>query len=343
MIPRLLRPATAVAVAVATLPAQDSIYYPDNRTDLGSCNAIPFGSFTKYPFAQSHKYQTLIPWATLSALSRFVVEDIGFVPCYDGVQHFSSIKIRMGQMSGTSMSKDFAANLGKAPVTVLDSKDYYWHHTKGAWSRIGLQKPFKLTTGLSLVVDIEVTGAYFLAKNFGPSQTATGSFRSASLPRLIALSWKGQPPAKGRLKAGGGLKIEIASRVADLATFGIGCKGSGTKRPTLSLSGSARPAGTVNVALSDALPLNSTLLVIGFDNKAPYPLALGFPECSLYHSVSLPLAAMTTANGKLTIPIPIPSSPVLQNQRFYTQYFQIEVNKNGLGLRASNYGRALIR
>jgi len=70
---------------------------------------------------------------------------------------------------------------------------------------------------------------------------------------------------------------------------------------------------------------------------------LGFPDCSLYESIALALPAIADQSGKLTVPIALPASPVLQNQRFYAQFFQVEVTRSGLGLRATNYGRVLIR
>jgi len=72
-------------------------------------------------------------------------------------------------------------------------------------------------------------------------------------------------------------------------------------------------------------------------------LPLGFGSCQLYHSVSLALATASDKSGNLAIPLPLPMSSALSNQRFYTQFFQIEMNTRPLGLRGSNYGRALIR
>jgi hypothetical protein len=145
------------------------------------------------------------------------------------------------------------------------------------------------------------------------------------------------------LKAGAGLKIELASRASALGSFGIGCKGSGNERPSLALTGTARPSGTVSVALSDSLASSPTLLVIGLNNRAPFPLALGFGDCRIYHSMDLALAAVTDASGRLSIPIPLPATASLSHSRIYTQFFQVEVANNKLGLRASNYGRVLVR
>jgi len=338
----LLRSLSLVALMASALGAQDSVYFPTSNSAGGRYNSIPFGSFTKYPFARNLKYQTLIPWAYAARLTRPYVEDIGFFSCQSGVQHFDSIRIRMSQTKSVVLATDFNQNLGATPVTVLDSKDYYWHLEKNKWARVGLQTPFRLTQGENVVVDIEVAGAVTLEPDFGPSANPGGFAQDDLVPRLFALDWKGAPPANGQLRISG-LKIELAARAADLSLFGIGCKGAGATRPALHLSGTAKPSGTVFVGLAKGLPANPTLLVIGFDNRSPFPVQLGFGECRLFHAMNAALAAATDASGSLSLPLALPASPVLQNQRIYTQYFQVEVTKNGLGLRSSNYGRILVR
>jgi len=333
----------AALLTTSVVAAQDSVYYPNSTTSAGRCNSIPFGSFTKYPFARNLKYQTLVPWTYAARLGRPFIEDLGFVPCRDGVQHFDSIKIRISQTTSSTLATDFGKNLGTAAVTVLDSKDYYWHLTKNTWARVGLQTPFRVAPGQNLVIDIEVTGAVTLQADFAPATTSPGGFlRDDTVPRLYALDWKTAPPSEGKLRPRG-LKIELASRAADLSLFGIGCKGSGAKRPALQLSGIARTSGTVFASLTNAIASNPTLLVIGFDNRPPFPVALGFAECRLYHPPQLAIAGVTDAAGQLKLPLPLPASTALQNQRIYTQYFQVEVNRTGLGLRGSNYGRILVR
>jgi len=340
----LYRVLASLAVLAATTTAQDSVYIPDNRADQGLCNAIPFGSFGKYVFPDKLKYQVLIPWTKISGLTRPVIEEIGFASCADSVNSFASIHIQMGQVDATALSREFAKNLGKAPVTVLDSKGYYWHQRADTWARIGLQRPFQLTVGKNLVIDIEVTGAVHLTPDIELSPTHISGHRAdANLPRLFATDWQTTPPAAGVLKSGAGLKIELASRASDLGLFGIGCKGSGTKRPMLALSGTAIPSGTVTAGLSDSIASSPTLLVIGLDNRAPFPLALGFGDCRIYQSMDMALAAVTDASGKLSIPIPLPATTSLSHSRIYMQFFQVEVANAKLGLRASNYGRALIR
>jgi len=341
-----MRPRLFLAIALASssaLSAQSSVFIPDSQTGQKPCNAIPFGSFGIYGFPTNLKYQTLVPWTSLARLARPVIEEIGFVPCSDGIGSFKTIKIQMALVTSTKLVSEFSKNLGTSPVTVLDSANYYWHQKKDKWCPIGLQRSFGLKPGSQLVIDIEVTGAVFLSPALAPSTSYVGGHRaSASVPRLIAIGWKSAPPVKGKLK-GYGLKIELSASTSDLSLFGIGCKGAGSKRPTLGLSGDARPSGIVQVALSNGLPSGATSLVLGFDNKAPFPVPLGFPECSLYQSIGLALPATADPSGGLKVPIPLPASPVLQNQRFYVQFFQVELTRSGLGLRASNYGRVLIR
>jgi len=335
----LLSPLAIVLCNLAT--AQTAIFVPDQKIDAGRCTSLPFGSYSKHSFAKNQKYQTLVTWDQLRGLARPVVEEIGFAACASGVHRFDSISIRMGQTSNASLSADFASNLGTNPTTVLASTNYYWHHQKDQWSHIGLQVPFQLVAGKNLVIDIEVRGAVFLAPGFGPA-TETGSFRMAeNLPRLYAIDWATSPPAKG-VTSPYGLKLEVAARAAALGTFGIGCKGAGTTSPTLTLDGKASPGGTVNVHLSGALGQNPAILVLGFNSRPPFPVALGFAGCSLYESLDLVLTATTDPNGALVVPVPLPNSAALRDQRFYTQFFQVELANRKFGLRSSNYGRVLI-
>lgn len=151
---------------------------------------------------------------------------------------------------------------GPDAVTVLESRNYYWYSTQGTWSRIGLRKPFPLSAGKNLVIDIEVRGAVFLSPSFSTSQTALGSFREADkLPRLSALNWKTRPPSRG-VQSSVGLKIELSARLSALGRFGRGCKGNGQSFPFLCLSGEASPGGTVVASLGGGIPEPLPLPVI---------------------------------------------------------------------------------
>jgi hypothetical protein len=63
----------------------------------------------------------------------------------------------------------------------------------------------------------------------------------------------------------------------------------------------------------------------------------------MYHTIDLALATATNTSGQLTVPIPVPATAAVNNLRFYGQFFQVELRANQLGLRASNYGRVLVR
>jgi len=324
--------------------AQDSVFLPDASATTGTCTCLPFGAYDEYPIAKNQKYQTLVPWQQLRTLSRPYIEEIGFAACHTGVHHFDTITIRLASVSVSTLSPEFAKNLGSSPSTVLTSKDYYWHHQAGMWSRIGLQAPFPLTPGQNLVVDIEVTGGVFLNPAFAPSKEDTGSFRRAdNVPRLYAIDWKSAPPKNGT-PSPRGLKLELASRTSALDLFGRGCKGTGAVAPFLGLAGNAAPSGTVRIELSSALALSPALLVLGASNRPPFPLPLlGFPGCSLYQTVDVALATATDSNGKASVLVPLPATAALSNQRFYSQFFQAELGNSTIGLRASNYGRVLIK
>jgi len=124
--------------------------------------------------------------------------------------------------------------------------------------------------------------------------------------------------------------------------FIIGCEGGGKQKPRLDLSGSAKPGGSAQATLSSGKAQAPTLLILGFDNRAPYPLPLPFAGCNLYHTVDATRSTMSDTAGGAAVGVPIPNLPQLIGQKFYTQFFQIEISPKALGLRASPYGRILI-
>jgi len=333
----------AIAVLGSALLGQNTVHVPDNSAASGTGSSIPFGSYGFWRFAPNQKYQTIVSWQSLAGLTQPFIEELGFASSHSGVHHFGSITIKLDQVSATKLSPTFAANLTANAVTVLHANDYYWHHTADSWSWLGLQQRFPLTPGKNLVIDIEIRDGVFLAPDFGPESTNTGSFRtSEKMTRLYAVNWKTTPPATGYLSSIGS-KLALSSQLSALGLFGIGCKGTGKVSPSLVLSGSARPTGQVDVGLKLGLANNPSLLVIGFDNRTPFPVPVpGFPDCKLYQPVNIALATATDSAGQATVGLPLPASTSLTGVRLYTQFFQIEISNAGIGLRASNYGRILI-
>lgn len=239
--------------------------------------------------------------------------------------------------SKTQLSADFAANLTSRARTVLIASNYHWHHQKGTWSSIGLQSPlpFDPRKG-SLVIDIEVRGARILASKGG------GFHRSDTVQRVYAVGWKLVPPKKGTLSTAGP-KIRLSRELSDLALFGIGCKGSNGKAPSLAFSGSSRLGRTVGVGLEDALPSTVGLLITGVDNRPPmFPLLTSPPDCYLYHSFEIILPFQVDKRGAATLQLPIPNNNVLRHQRLYTQFGIVDRRANSSWMTMSNYGRNLI-
>jgi len=338
----LLSPIALLSVITsAPLPAQGSIAVPVTGPSQGACNAIPFGVRTPTEWPENQRYQTLLTPQQLGTLPRGYIREIAFAPCYDGVHRFGSLTIRMSQTQKQKLTTTFAANLGPNPVTVLQSRDFYWHYRKGAWSPIGLQLPFKFTAGQSLIIDVEVTRGRFLAPDFQPSVKDSGRFRRGDdIQRLYAVGWKTQPPATGVLSPAG-LRVRVSSRLSALGIFGIGCAGTGKQMPELDLSGSATPGGTTTSTLSRGISNAPTLMILGLNSRLPFPLVLPFNGCRLYHTLDANAAMMSDASGRAAVPIPLPNLPQLIGQKFYTQFFQFEFSP-AIGLRASPYGRVLI-
>ncbi|MFQ5507663.1 MAG: hypothetical protein ACE5F1_23105, partial [Planctomycetota bacterium] len=266
------------------------------------------------------------------------ITEIAFASCSTGIRKLASIVVKMDQLgSRTKLSAEFSKNLTPNARTVLIANRYYWHHEKDKWSSIGLQSPFPFDPRKgSLVIDIEVRGARFLAEEGG------GFRRANSVARLYAVGWKLAPPKSGTLSPAG-LKIRISSELSELGLFGIGCKGSNGKTPSLTLSGSSRLGGKVQVRLANALPATLGLLIAGFDNKPPaFPLPTNAPGCFLFHSFEIVLPFQTDKAGGHTLPFPIPNHNALRHQRLYTQFSVVDQKANSAWMTMSNYGRILI-
>ena len=336
-----------VLLAAGSATAQSSVFIPDADASKGLTNGIPFGIYDRpnRPWAKKFKYQTLVTAAQYGKFAAKNIRDLAFASGASGVQRFSRITIRMDQTTRTKLDRAFAKNLTSRAVTVLNARDYYWHHKKDKWNWIGLDLPFPFTVGMNLVIDIEVEGGKFLDTSFVHSKTTIGGFRDAALavPRLWAARWNTVAPATGKLSPAG-LRIGLSSELASLGSFGIGCLGNGKTLPALTLSGSSALGKQVNIELSRAKPGWPAILILDFGSpmKLPYnPVPIGnFAGCNLSVAVHVSLIAITDAAGASTVSILLPNMAVLLNGVFNMQFFQAEFNP--LTLRASNYGRVLM-
>ncbi|MEZ5989903.1 MAG: hypothetical protein R3F30_12410 [Planctomycetota bacterium] len=327
---------SAVLLLAGTAAAQTSLYFPDNQAS-GTCNVIPFGSTaSSISTWGNQKYQCVIDSASMPTAPQ-IITDLGFAPCGTGVSYFKTIKIQMGYSASTTLSTTFAANLGK-PVTVLDSKEYRWHHTGNAWNRIGLQGQFLyIPSNGHLVVDIEVTGANL------ESGSGTGFHRSTTLQRVYAVGWATTPPATGSSSIAA-QKIQLVMTEADAAIFGQGCKGSNGV-PTLALNGTGKLNSSFSVDLAGAPASSAALLLLSGTSSPPLPVDLGVigaPTCLLCVGLDFAFGFPTDATGASSVKFPIPNDQGLVRAKAWFQWVPVDKQANQLGFTLSNFGRVLI-
>ncbi|MHC4812764.1 MAG: hypothetical protein ACYTKC_10055 [Planctomycetota bacterium] len=344
----LLSSAVAVAAAVLALPAtaQTRIYNADNVATTGSCNVIPFGSIGLSTTWSNQKYQSIVPASKFGSKVGAICS-LGFAACATGIKKFQTIEIKMDYFQGTgsTLTTTFSNNISSKAVTVLSAKNYVFHTTQGQWSHVGLQRPFLYVPNLGhLVVQVTVTGAEGSGYNFRTGNSATsGGF----VPRLYAFggTWVGGvPPAKGTLNTQSGLKMEIGFDAASLDTFGVGCPGSNTLTPALTLSGSSALGKSLTVSLANALPNAGVFFVVGLGVTAtPTDMApFGAPNCSIFTSLDLILPTTANASGALSSQFTVPNVSTLVCTKIYVQFFPHDKQANAFGASSSNYGRVLV-
>ena len=307
-------------------------------------NSIPFGDIKPSTTFGYQKYQSIVLSSQFGNKAG-VICSLGFAACFTGIKKFKTIEIKMDYFPGTgnTMTKTFANNISSKAVTVLSATNYVFHTTKDQWAHVGLQQPFLyIPTGGHLVVQITVTGAEGSGSSFH-----TGNGTATVVPRLFAFgsTWVGgKPPPTGSLNSVSGLKMEIGFDAASLDTFGVGCPGSNTLTPKLTLSGSAAIGKSLTVALTNALPNAGMFFVVGLTaTQTPTDMApFGAPNCSVFTSLDVILGTTANASGSLSSQFTVPNNSSLICSKFYLQFFPRDSKVNAFGVSASNYGRILV-
>ncbi|MEZ5989900.1 MAG: hypothetical protein R3F30_12395 [Planctomycetota bacterium] len=330
----------ALLLPLSLLPAQTSVFYPDS-TPSGSCNVIPFGSSPASTSTWGNqKYQSRVDKSAMPVAPQ-IITDLGFAPCGTGTSYFKTIKIQMGYTSSTTLSTTFAANLSK-PVTVLDSREYRWHHTSGAFNRIGLQGQFLyIPANGHLVIDIEVTGAQLEVG------TSRGFCTGTTIQRLFAFGWTGTAPATGSTDGGttqAAQKVELVMTAADASIYGMGCQGS-NGIPMLALTGTGKINSSLSIDLSNAPASSAAILLLGASSAPPLPIdlaLLGAKGCLLAVGPDFPFAAPTDASGAASVKLSIPNDQGLVRGKLWWQWLPVDKQANQLGFTVSSFGRVLM-
>ncbi|PIE22254.1 MAG: hypothetical protein CSA62_13180 [Planctomycetota bacterium] len=335
MIPRL---ALSLLALSATLCAQDLVPIPNSQSSGRSVNMIPFGGLESLGEYRNQRYQTLIPAARLGRSKR-AIREIGFAPEGKGRHIFDRITVRLSQTKSPKLATSFASNLGKSSQLCLSAREYHWHHNKGLWSSIGLERPFSFDPAAgNLVIDIEVRGA----RGTG-TLSEVGFFRADNVQRVYALAdKKNVTPSSGSFSTAG-LMVQIAFDLATTGAFGDGCLGSNKKKPSHSFVGVPKLGSRIQARLDDTLVGVPAMMLLGasIDSSilpAPLPNTNG---CKLY-TMPLTITPVTTTPGGTSLAIAIPMDRSLGGLRFYTQFLSFDKAANSTWLVSSNYVRVLV-
>lgn len=320
------------ALLGAVSATAQNYFIPDNLSNVGTCNVIPFGSTSPGAFS-NQKYQCKATVADLGAVAN-VITGLGFAPCSSGACSYDFIEVVIDHHpAGAPLDPTFANNLSGTAVTVLSASNYIWNVQGDQWNEIGLQDLFVFNGVDDIVIQVETVNAI-----------GTGGFHRDTRQRLYWFASSGTPPATGTL-GNAALKFEVSMLTAKLSSYGAGCPGSnGT--PLHTLTGSAQLGNTINLTIDNGAVSLIAFLVFGVDNSSPaYPFdlgGLGAPGCFQYQDIltvqTVPLDAVGSGAAQLVVP----TDPSYVNVRLYSQYACVDPGTNTLGLTTSNYGRILL-
>lgn len=311
---------------------------PDNVTNSGGCNVIPFGDADPKSASWSNQlYQTLVLASDLNNQAGLVT-GLSFAPCGSGLRQFQRLTIRMGHCSSATMSTTFANNFTTPAQTVLDVRDFHWPNVANVWNRMPLETPFVYVPQLgNLLIEIHVEGVGMPG--------GTNGMNTGARPRMYARSWTGSPPPTGTLGSSAAVKLEVCLGTAGTATFGAGCLGSNQQAPKLDYTGSSKMGQTLSIDISAAAGVNPFVVLFGNTVAPPLPVqldALGMPGCRMYTNVLLSLGAATNASGAGSLPVPVPNDPALTGVLLFNQGVVFDKAANALGLVATNGGQFVV-
>lgn len=321
MIPtRLLVCCTALA---AGLSAQ-SFYVPTNTPSVGTANAFPFNT-------SDMRYQALVRATELNN-TPVVITGFALAPSTTATLAYAHVTMKMAHLAAPTLSTTFDTNLAAGAVTTMDIANFVWPVTADTWNDVDLQTPFVYNGVDNVVVEFIVTGR----------TTGSAMRRDATNQRVYLGNYTGQ--LTGTDGGNTAFKMRLITADATIGTFGRGCVGSNSLRPTVGFTGTSQIGQTLTHNLANALANTPCIAAFGFTSGAPFPIDLSFlglTGCVAYTDATVTLGAVADGVGAATMPVPIPLDPALVGFLLYSQWVAVDPLAAG-SLTTSNYGRALL-
>jgi hypothetical protein len=321
----LMRASLAAAVLAATLPAQTTIYIPDNVANTGTCNGAPFGNTGTC--ATGCSYIVRVPVSWLNPSNPRLVE-ISVAPCGTGTWTSPTVIVGVGHVPSV-LPLPFSFPNGGALGSFLDLEvifdsalqgPFTWTAIQDTWSPLG----FGAGGGTSFCWDgLNDIAIYFTFQpatvtgwNGGCHRTATEPFRAyAAGYQALASTTTGASGAKLRLDfAGCGAALyETNSPASSLDINGL--QGSPFSPAVTVLPSNA--AATVNFASVNAgIPFESViaagpiLLVGGGALVSTNGQILGInPASALFWNGGNAPSFLTVFPGNFSVPINVGQGP----------------------------------
>jgi hypothetical protein len=313
--------AVALALTIATVPAQTNVHYPDDVHANPPQTAFPFYTPGVGSLGNSVRVQFHCPDAYLATqtLTQSYVTHVGF--SVGGAAAYDEFVVRAGTTSVASLGNDWSVNLPDQRVQLdRSNQTIVGGGTPAApvndWVDFPLDFPFVYTPGDHLVVDLTT-------KLASANAYCTTTVGGGQVQRAYHFSYTtGAPATSVNMN---GIKLRFTFAPLGMVPFGVGC--SGSTAPVLAGVGTPQLGQTMVLSVTQALPNGLGLFVFGMSRTqhlgAPLPLALG-GGCQLLVAADLIDAAAIDANGAASAVVIVPSDPLLVGVALHTQFAQFD-------------------
>lgn len=307
-LPRLMF-VVAAAVAVAALPSQNPLAYPQDSTQTGSGNLVPMGYGTSGNFVEG-RYQVLIPANHLPPPGTVITGAEFFSIPGTGSVTYPSLDITLSHSTSSTLSTTFASNL-PAPTLCYTLRRGAIQWSQRNWVPLPFSTPFIYDGVSNLVVDIQkvVTPAP------GVTILSHGTESRTDLPRVAY--------AFGVTGSGANNATMARTSSASVLKFRLS-----VGAPTVTVRSDPGTGGLDPFAITNsfdatvrAIP-NTLAVLLASEGYAPpgttFPPITGFQHVSLAQSLTLSIGAVPMG-GATPVTVGLPNDPNLVGLTFVLQ------------------------